>query len=286
MYFYFAFRREHQLKQLQKMYNECEPEMLHALAADLRKHKQEAMILEIEFLRNDLVNTIQHLREWTEPERPEKSMVNMLDSVCIYKDPFGVVLVMGAWNYPMQLTLLPVAAAIAAGNTVIIKPSEVAPATAKFIADTLPRYLDAECYQVVLGGVAETTELLKQKFDYIFYTGSSRVGRIVHAAANKHLTPVTLELGGKSPCYLDATADIPTATRRILWGKLINAGQTCIAPDYLLCTKDVQQRFIAEARLVLDEWYGANHRDSPDLCRIVNAANYQCVFQKGCVLKW
>lgn len=267
--------REHQLRQLQKMYDECEPEMLAALASDLRKHKQEAMILEIDFLRNDLVHTLQCLREWSQPEKPEKSLVNMMDTVCIYKDPFGVVLVMGAWNYPLQLTMLPVAAAIAAGNTVIIKPSEVAPATAKFIAETVPRYLDQECYQVVLGGIPETTELLKQKFDYIFYTGSSRVGRIVHAAANKHLTPVTLELGGKSPCYIDSTADIPTATRRILWGKLINAGQTCIAPDYLLCTKEVQNRFVAEARLVLDEWYGANHQDSPDLCRIINAANFQ-----------
>lgn len=171
--------------------------MLAALAGDLRKHKQEATILEIEFLRNDIVHTLQCLREWAKPEKPEKSLVNLLDTVCIYKDPFGVVLVMGAWNYPLQLTLLPMAAAIAAGNTVIIKPSELAPATAKFIADTLPRYLDQECYQVVLGGIPETTELLKQKFDYIFYTGSSRVGRIVHAAANKHLTPVTLELGGK-----------------------------------------------------------------------------------------
>lgn len=267
--------REQQLKQLRKMYDECETEMIAALATDLRKHKQESLILEIEFLRNDLENILQNLREWTQPQLPEKSFVNMLDTVCIYNDPYGVVLVMGAWNYPLQLTLLPVTAAIAAGNAVIIKPSEVASATAKFIADTLPRYLDNECYQVVCGGVAETTELLKQRFDYIFYTGSTRVGRIVHAAANKHLTPVTLELGGKSPCFLDATADIPAATRRILWGKLINAGQTCIAPDYLLCSKEVQQKFVAEARIVLDEWYGQNHRESPDLCRIINAANFQ-----------
>lgn len=199
----------------------------------------------------------------------------MLDDVLIYKDPFGVVLVIGAWNYPLQLTLLPVAAAIAAGNCVVIKPSEVAPASAKFIADFIPKYLDNECYHVVCGGVQETTELLQMKFDYIFYTGSSRVGRIVHAAANKYLTPVTLELGGKSPCYIDNTVDIAVATKRVLWGKFINDGQTCIAPDYVLCSKEVQQKFITEAKKILDEWYGENYQDSPDLCRIINQANFQ-----------
>lgn len=128
---------------------------------------------------------------------------------------------------------------------------------------------------MVCGGIQETTELLQYKFDYIFYTGSSRVGRIIHAAANKHLTPVTLELGGKSPCYIDSTVDIAVATKRILWGKFINVGQTCIAPDYVLCTKDVQDKFITEAKRILDEWYGENYQDSPDLCRIINQANFQ-----------
>lgn len=210
------------------MYEENTAEMQNVLKLDLNRHRQEADILEIEYLKNDLVNTLAHLQEWTEPDTPPKSFVNALDGVYIYKDPFGVVLVMGAWNYPLQLTLLPVAAAIAAGNCVVIKPSDVSVHSAQFMAKTLPKYLDPECYHVVLGGVPETTELLKQKFDYIFYTGSSRVGQIVHAAANKHLTPVTLELGGKSPCYLDNTCDINIAAKRILWGKLINAGQTCI----------------------------------------------------------
>ncbi|XP_059614769.1 aldehyde dehydrogenase, dimeric NADP-preferring isoform X1 [Phlebotomus argentipes] len=267
--------REKQLKQLMRLYEENQTEMEAALAADLRRHKQESNILEIEFLKNDLKNTLMNLRDWTKPVKPEKTFVNMLDGVYIHKEPFGVVLVMGAWNYPLQLTLLPVAAAISAGNCVVIKPSEVSPNCAKFIADKVPRYLDTECYPVILGGVPETTELLKQKFDYIFYTGSTRVGQIVHAAANKHLTPVTLELGGKSPCYLDNSCNIAYATRRILWGKLINAGQTCIAPDYLLCNKEVQGKFLEEARKVLQEWYGKNAKESPDLCRIVNGRNYQ-----------
>lgn len=128
---------------------------------------------------------------------------------------------------------------------------------------------------MVCGGVQETTELLQCKFDYIFYTGSSRVGRIIHAAANKYLTPVTLELGGKSPCYIDNTVDIAIAAKRILWGKFINNGQTCIAPDYLLCSKEIQTKFIAEAKRILDEWYGENYQQSPDLCRIINQANFQ-----------
>jgi len=127
----------------------------------------------------------------------------------------------------------------------------------------------------VCGGVAETSELLKNRFDYIFYTGSGRVGQIVYQAATKHLTPVTLELGGKSPCYIDNTVDIAKATRRILWGKLSNAGQTCIAPDYVLCTKDVQKRFVEEAKIVMKEFYGDNVQQSPDFCRIINQANYQ-----------
>uniref|UniRef100_A0A8D8IY14 Aldehyde dehydrogenase n=4 Tax=Culex pipiens TaxID=7175 RepID=A0A8D8IY14_CULPI len=267
--------REKQLQNLLRMYEENHAEMARALAADLRKHKQEAYLMEIEFLMNDLRSTIFKLRDWVKPDRPEKTMVNMMDGVFIYKDPYGVVLVMGAWNYPLQVTLVPVAAAIAAGNCVLIKPSEVAPATSRFIAETIPKYLDQDCYRVVEGGVKETSELLKQKFDYIFYTGSGRVGRIVHQACNENLTPCTLELGGKSPCYIDSTADIAIATKRILWGKFINAGQTCIAPDYVLCSKSVQKQFLEEARSVLKEWYGENAKDSPDLCRIINQQHFQ-----------
>ncbi|XP_050092003.1 aldehyde dehydrogenase family 3 member B1 isoform X3 [Anopheles aquasalis] len=264
-----------QLNALLRCYEENTAEMANVLAADLRKHKQEAHLLEIDFILNDLRNILFNLREWVKPEKPEKSLVNLMDGVNIYKDPFGVVLVIGAWNYPLQLTLVPVAAAIAAGNCVVIKPSEVATASAKFIADKLPKYLDGDCYRVVTGGPKETSELLKEKFDYVFYTGSGRVGKIVHQACSENLTPCTLELGGKSPCYLDSTANIAIATRRILWGKFINAGQTCIAPDYVLCSKQVQKQFIEEARKVLKEWYGTNPKDSPDLCRIINQNHFQ-----------
>ncbi|XP_070851108.1 aldehyde dehydrogenase, dimeric NADP-preferring isoform X3 [Drosophila suzukii] len=269
-----SFRRK-QLENLLRCYEEHENEIISALEADLRRPKQESLIVETEFMKNDIKHILFHLDEWVQSEKPPKPFVNLMDDVQIYNDPFGVVLVIGAWNYPLQLLLVPVASAIAAGNCVVIKPSEIAANCAKFIADVIPKYLDNDCYPVVCGGPSETAELLNQRFDYIFYTGSTRVGKIIHAAANKHLTPTTLELGGKSPCYIDKSVELRTAVKRILWGKLINCGQTCIAPDYILCSKEVQEKFIAEAKDVLKEWYGDNIQSSPDLSRVINANNFQ-----------
>ncbi|XP_017002157.3 aldehyde dehydrogenase, dimeric NADP-preferring isoform X5 [Drosophila takahashii] len=269
-----SFRRK-QLENLLRCYEEHENEIISALEADLRRPKQESLIVETEFMKNDIKHILFHLDEWVQSEKPPKSFVNLMDDVQIYNDPFGVVLVIGAWNYPLQLLLVPVASAIAAGNCVVIKPSEIAANCAKFIADVIPKYLDNDCYPVVCGGPSETAELLNQRFDYIFYTGSTRVGKIIHAAANKHLTPTTLELGGKSPCYIDKSVELRTAVKRILWGKLINCGQTCIAPDYILCSKEVQEKFIVEAKDVLKEWYGENIQSSPDLSRVINANNFQ-----------
>lgn len=259
-----------QLNGLLKLYEENTELLTNALKADLRKSKQEAIVGEINVLKNDVNNLIYNLREYMAPERPSKDIANMFDDVYIIKEPYGVVLVLGAWNYPLQLLGAPVAGAIAAGNCVIIKPSEVAVETAKTFEKLLPKYLDNECYNVVCGGVPETTELLKERFDYIFYTGSTMVGRIVHLAANKYLTPVTLELGGKSPVYLDDTVNFDVAVKRILWGKCVNAGQTCIAPDYVLCTKDVQEKFIAMSAKILKEFYSGDIKTSPDYCRIIN----------------
>ncbi|KDR13306.1 Aldehyde dehydrogenase family 3 member B1, partial [Zootermopsis nevadensis] len=267
--------RESQLKQLLSMVEENTVEMIEAVAEDLRKSKQEAVMLEINVVINDVRHALFHLKEWTEPEKPSKDLVNVMDSLLIYNDPYGVVLIMGAWNYPLQLTLLPVVGAIAAGNCVVIKPSEVSPASGNLMAKLIPKYLDQECFHVVLGGIPETTELLKERFDYIFYTGSTNVGKIVRAAANEHLTPVTLELGGKSPVYIDNTVDMEVAARRIMWGKCANAGQTCIAPDYILCSKEVQEDFVGNAKTALKEFYGENPKNSPDLCRIISDRHYQ-----------
>ncbi|XP_063626834.1 aldehyde dehydrogenase, dimeric NADP-preferring [Cydia splendana] len=266
--------RKQQLKNLLRMYEENYNAMVEALHKDLRRSKMEAVLLEVDYLINDLKSMLHHIDEWAKPEHPSKGFVNMLDEVVIYNDPYGVALVIGAWNYPLQLLLLPMAGAIAAGNTVIVKPSELSVACANFVVETLPKYLDNDAVQVVEGGPAETTELLKQRFDYIFYTGGTNVGKIVHAAAAKFLTPVTLELGGKSPVYIDSTADLEVTTKRILWGKFINSGQTCIAPDYILCSKEIQDKFVAEAKKVLKEWYGEDPQKSPDLCRIVNSRHF------------
>ncbi|CAB3229014.1 unnamed protein product [Arctia plantaginis] len=266
--------RRKQLNSLLRMYEENRNAMIEALHKDLRRSKMEAVLLEVDYLINDLKNTIHYLDEWSAPEKPPKGIVNILDKVVIYNDPYGVVLVVGAWNYPLQLLLLPMSGAIAAGNTVIVKPSELSVACAQFVAETIPKYLDNEAVIVVEGGPQETTELLKQKFDYIFFTGGTNIGKIVYEAATKNLTPVTLELGGKSPVYIDNTVDIFVTAKRILWGKFINVGQTCIAPDYVLCTKEVQDKFIEAAKKVLKEWYGDEPQKSPDLCRIINSRHF------------
>ncbi|KAK4874570.1 hypothetical protein RN001_013930 [Aquatica leii] len=198
-----------------------------------------------------------------------------MDDVLIYNDPYGVVLLIGAWNYPIYVTLGPLASAIAAGNCVVIKPSELSPATTNVIAKLLPKYLDNECYPVFVGGAQETSRLLEEKFDYIFFTGSPRIGKIIHSAASKHLTPTTLELGGKSPVYIDESANIDVVAHRILWGKCINAGQTCIAPDYILCNKSVGQKFISKAKEVFKEFYGEDVFKSPDFGRIINDASFE-----------
>jgi len=202
------------------------------------------------------------------------NLLSFEDKGFVHRDPYGVVLVLGAWNYPFGLTLQPLAGAIAAGNCVIIKPSEMAPRSAAVMSKLVPRYLNQECFHVIEADLDGTKELLKNKFDYIFATGSTNMGRSVMAAAAPHLTPVTLELGGKSPVYIDDSSDFNMAAKRILWGKCMNLGQTCIAPDYVLCSKAVEKKFIEVASEVMVEWYGKSWKNSPDLPRIVNDRNF------------
>ncbi|XP_050501793.1 aldehyde dehydrogenase, dimeric NADP-preferring isoform X2 [Diabrotica virgifera virgifera] len=264
-----------QLKNLVKMIDDNTQAIAVALGQDLRKSKIESILMEVDVIKNEIKYILMHIHDWTKAEKPSKSLANALDSVYILHDPYGVALILGAWNYPLQLSLSPVAGAIAAGNCVLLKPSEVAPATSKFLAEYIPKYLDTEAYQVFEGGVAETTELLKQRFDYILYTGSSAVGKIILEAAAKHLTPVTLELGGKSPVYLDKSADLEVAVKRLLWGKCANSGQTCIAPDYLLCSKDLQEKVVQIAKKVIKEFFGENVKASPDYGRIINDRHFK-----------
>ncbi|KAK9508215.1 hypothetical protein O3M35_007928 [Rhynocoris fuscipes] len=270
----YEFRKE-QLLKLRKMLVDNGPKLANALNDDLRKCKMEAFLTEIGLLVNEIDDAVANLRSWMKPESAKKNLMTMFDDVKIYNDPKGVILVMGSWNYPLNITLTPTVGAIAAGNCVVMKPSELAPATAQLLNELVPKYLDQECFPVVLGGPEEVSELLKEKFDHIMYTGSTRVGKIIYAAAQKHLTPVTLEMGGKSPLYLDKNVNMDYAVKRILWGKIVNAGQTCIAPDYILCSKEVEQIFVEAAKKVLVTWLGDDSAKSPDYCRIINDNHFK-----------
>jgi aldehyde dehydrogenase (NAD+) len=189
-------------------------------------------------------------------------------------EPLGTVLIIGAWNYPFQLVVSPMVAAIAAGNCVVLKPSELAAETSKVLAEIIPKYLDNNAFTVVEGDVPETTELLKQQFDHILYTGGETVGKIVMRAAAEFLTPVTLELGGKSPCFVSDSANIDVTANRIVWSKWMNAGQTCVAPDYVLVDKKVSSRLIDKLKQKINAFYGEDIKQSPDYGRIINDRHY------------
>ncbi|XP_008952423.1 aldehyde dehydrogenase family 3 member B2 isoform X2 [Pan paniscus] len=198
-----------------------------------------------------------------------------LDSVFIRKEPFGLVLIIAPWNYPLNLTLVPLVGALAAGNCMVLKPSEISQGTEKVLAEVLPQYLDQSCFAMVLGGPQETGQLLEHKLDYIFFTGSPRVGKIVMTAATKHLTPVTLELGGKNPCYVDDNCDPQTVANRVAWFRYFNAGQTCVAPDYVLCSPEMQERLLPALQSTITRFYGDDPQSSPNLGRIINQKQFQ-----------
>uniref|UniRef100_H3AIB8 Aldehyde dehydrogenase 3 family member B1 n=1 Tax=Latimeria chalumnae TaxID=7897 RepID=H3AIB8_LATCH len=203
-----------------------------------------------------------------------KPQATRVDDCFIKSEPFGVTLIIGAWNYPVHLVLIPLIGAIAAGNCAVLKPSEVSEHTAKILSELIPKYLDKDCFPVVCGGPEETQSLLQLRFDYIFYTGGQSIGKIIMQAAAKHLTPVTLELGGKNPCYLDESCDIPVVARRLAWSRFFNAGQTCVAPDYLLCPREVQEALVSALSRCLEEFYGKEPKASPDFGRIINARHF------------
>ncbi len=262
--------RVDQLKALRRMLVERGSDFEAALLSDLAKNPTEAQLAEIGFVVGEIDHTLKHLRSWLRPRSVRVPGAVMPARASIVREPLGVVLVIAPWNYPVQLLLAPVVGAIAAGNAVVMKPSELAPATSAAIARLVPLYLDQRAVAVVEGAVDETTELLAQRFDHIFFTGNSRVARIVMAAAVANLTPVTLELGGKSPVYVDDTVDIDAAARRIAWGKFMNAGQTCVAPDYLLATAEVARRLEPALIAATRDLYGDDPEASPDYGRIVN----------------
>jgi aldehyde dehydrogenase (NAD+) len=266
--------RRHQLEQMNKMLTENEAAFLEALRTDLGKPAVEGFITDIAFVTGEVETMIKKLKKWNKPERVGTPMFNMPAKSHLVPEPLGVVLVIAPWNYPVQLLLVPAASAIAAGNCVVMKPSEVSAATSALLGQLVPKYMDPSAVSIVEGGVPETTDLLSQHFDHIFYTGNGTVGRVVMAAAVANLTPVTLELGGKSPVIIDESADLRVTARRIAWGKWLNAGQTCVAPDYLLVAESKQDALVEELRKAIGEFYGSDPHLSDSYGRIVSPRHF------------
>ena len=268
-----AWRRK-QLQRLLALVTEREAELCEAVAADFGKPRFEAWATETGFVASDVKHTLANLARWMRPERAPTNLTAMPGRSRVLREPLGCVLIIAPWNYPIQLVLSPLAAALAAGNCAVLKPSELTPAVSAVLAKLVPEYLDREAVRVVGGAVEETTALLRERWDHIFFTGGGTVGRVVMEAAAKHLTPVTLELGGKSPCIVDDDVDLETAARRIVWGKFVNAGQTCVAPDYVLVQRKVEAALLDAMKKVITEFYGADPQQSPDLTRIVNTRHH------------
>lgn len=264
-----------QIKKLNKLVQQYEQDIYDALNRDLNKPHYESMMVETGPFYAEIKHTLKHIREWAAPEIVPTSLFNTPGLSKIIREPYGNVLVIAPWNYPFQLTFSPLVGAMAAGNCVVMKPSEHAPHTSAIMKKIINENFDAGYIHVIEGGVKETQELLNERWDYIFYTGGPEVGRIIYQAAAKHLTPVTLELGGKSPCVVHKDADIKLAAKRIAWGKWINSGQTCLAPDYLFVHADVKDKLVEALKNAITEAYGNDPINSNDYCKIINEKHYK-----------
>ncbi|MEI3789676.1 MULTISPECIES: aldehyde dehydrogenase [unclassified Chryseobacterium] len=265
--------RKMYLEKLRDIIIKNEELLYEAVYKDFGKSKFDTFTTEISFVLNDIKYYLKNLNALSKPKRVRTNLANQLGKSKIYPEPLGNVLVIGAWNYPYQLSLSPVIAALAAGNCCVLKPSEIAENTMKAMAKIINENFPPEYLYVYEGGIGETTELLKLKFDKIFFTGSTKVGKIIYQAAAEHLTPVVLELGGKSPAIVTKDADLEVAAKRIIWGKFLNAGQTCVAPDYLLVEEPIHEQFLETLRKYIMEFkYGS---DSEHYTRIINQRNFQ-----------
>ncbi len=264
--------RKKQLKKLKSLVKSHENQMYEAINKDFGKSAFDTFTTEISFIYKDIDFYLKNLNEFAQPKSVTTNLVNQLGNSKIYAEPLGNCLVIGAWNYPYQISLTPLIAAIAAGNTVILKPSELPENSMKIMAKIINENFESNYLHVVEGGVAETTELLNLRFDKIFFTGSPRVGKIVYQAAAKNLTPITLELGGKSPVIIAENANLEVAAKRIIWGKFLNAGQSCVAPDYILVQEKVQEKWLQLVKKYLEKFdYTA---DCDHYTKIINTRNF------------
>lgn len=267
--------RMRQLRKLLDAINNNQTAILEALKNDLNKPPLEAYGAEIGLVREEIRHTLRHLKGWVRPKRMPIHVTQFPSTAWLYPEPYGVTLIIAPWNYPLLLIMAPLVGAIAAGNCAIVKPSEIAPNTSALVTRILRACFEPRYIASLEGGPEMAQALLAEKFDYILFTGSAEIGRLVMLAAARNLTPVTLELGGKCPAIVDADVDIETAARRILWGKFLNAGQICISPDYALVDRRVKDAFVQATRKALLEFYGADPRQSPDYSRIIDNRHYQ-----------
>ena len=267
--------RKKQLKQFAYLMEDNAQAFIEAIKKDLGRPEMETAFGEVISFKNEVIEAVQKLSRWASDDKPSKPLAWKFHKLRVRKEPKGTVLVMGAWNYPITVQLGPVVGAIAAGNTVVLKPSELAEHSAQLIAELVPKYMDPETFRVVNGGIEQSSTVLDQRFEHIFYTGNGRVGRIVGEKAARWLCPVTLELGGKSPVIVHSSANLRHAAHRILWAKTFNAGQTCIAPDYVLVERSVRDRFVEELRKAWKEFYPQAIENSPHYGRIINERHYK-----------
>ncbi len=268
-----SFRLE-QLTKLEAALRTHEGEILGALLSDLNKPPAEAYSSEVGFLFADIGFAKRHIKRWAKPRRVKNPLIYKYAKSYVYPEPYGVALIIAPWNYPIQLLLSPLVGAIAAGDTAVLKPSEISEHTSRVITRIIGETFDPAYIACVEGGPEIGSALLKEKFDYIFYTGSTAIGRVVMEAAAKGPTPVTLELGGKSPCIVEDDVELDQTARRIVWGKYYNAGQTCIAPDYLLVNRKIEDRLLSRIRETITEFYGDDPHRSPDYGRIINDRHF------------
>ena len=263
------------LKKLKLILKENEEKLYTAIYTDFKKSQFETYLTELSLIYNELNNAIRNLKKWSKKKRVSTNLANFPAKSYIIPEPLGTVLVISAWNYPYQIALIPAISAIAAGNTVVIKPSEIPNNTSKVLAELINSNFDENYLTVIEGGVETTTELLQQKWDKIFFTGSTNVGRIVYKAAADKLTPVTLELGGKSPTFIFKDCDIKLTAKRIVWAKFLNAGQTCIAPDYLLVEEEIKEKLLVALKEELENTFPKKTEIQENYVQIINERNFQ-----------
>ncbi len=269
--------RIRQLKNLYQWICGHEQEILDALYQDLNKSPFEAYAAEIGIVKEEIRYTLKHIRKWAAPKRVKTPITQFPSRSFIYPEPYGVVLIMSPWNYPFQLTIAPLVGAICAGNCAVVKPSAYSPNTTRVMAEMLRELFPAEYISVVEGGREANQALLDEKFDYIFFTGSVNVGKYVMEKASAHLTPVSLELGGKSPCIVDETADLKLAAKRIVWGKFLNCGQTCVSPDYILVQRGVKDKLVKQIQKYIRKMYGRDVLANKEYPKMINEKHFDRV---------